>query len=94
MRLSEALGISFKVRESDKRYDRGWGFEGLGSLPVACSWSITIQEVQGLPTTFDFDLFEDNSPLIIGLDLKRYSNTENFSHDRMFKFRRRHDTTI
>lgn len=43
-------------------------------------WSLTVEyeeEEEDRPTTFDFDLFEDYYPLIVGLDLIINANTEN-----------------
>lgn len=94
IKLFEALGIAFDVRRPDKLYERGWGFQCQGASPIACSWSITVQDLAGSPTTFDFDLFRDDSPLIIGLDLRIHSNTENMGTGRAFKFKRPTDSDV
>lgn len=94
IKLCEALGIPFKIRRPDKYYERGWGFQCQNSSVIACSWSITLQDISGRPTTFDFDLFRDESQLIIGLDLKAYSNTENMGMERLFKFKRPTDSEV
>lgn len=86
--LSEALGIPLTVRVADKFYKRGWGFECKGPSTVICSWSITELDAKGRRTTMDFDLFDDDSPILIGLYIKEYSNTEEMHEEMTCKFRR------
>lgn len=45
-------------------------------MPVMCSWLLTVQDLQGRPVLFRFDLFDDCSPLILGLDVKQYAKTD------------------
>lgn len=59
-----------------------------------CSWSLTVQDNDGNPTTFDFDLFRDDSPLIIGLDLRRYSDTENMGSVKLIRIKRPTDGLV
>lgn len=79
MDLSAALGISFEVDPPRHIYARGWGFDCLNSHPVVCSWSIIVQDLNDRPIEITFDLFDDSSPLVIGLDLKQYTTTDNFN---------------
>lgn len=44
---------------------------------VLATWYLTISDDQGRPTLFPFDLVECSSLLIIGLDIKRHSDTLN-----------------
>lgn len=85
MRLAVALGIEFNVDAPRRVYSRGWGFDCLNSHPIMCSWTITIQDLNDRPTEITFDLFKDSSPLVIGLDLKRYTSTDNFRHELIIK---------
>lgn len=48
---------------------------------IECSWSIAIKDIDGKPNILEFDVLRDESPLMKGLDLRRYSNTDNLDGD-------------
>lgn len=60
-------------------------------MPVICSWTLALQDMNGHPTFLSFDLFDDNSPLIIGLDVSRYATTDFLSDSPRISFRRPSD---
>ena len=65
------LGIELRLEMPSFYYRRGWGNKAaLGAKPGVCSWTLTIADRHGKQTSFTFDLFDDDSPLSIGLDDK------------------------
>lgn len=90
--MREALGTSFRARRPDRIYERGWGVQCQGAPQIICSWSVTIQADRGIPTTFDFDHFNDESPLIVGLDLSQYSDTDNMGSESCIRIKRHTDS--
>lgn len=69
-------------------YMRGWGSKGLCTSPVLFSLTLLIKYLNGHLTFLTFDLFDDASPLIIGLDLSRYASTEFLAHPPVLTFGR------
>ena len=57
-------------------YRRGWGDKSLGAKPVVCSWTLNIADLRGNPTTLTFELFDEDSPLSVGLNDKQCSVTD------------------
>lgn len=66
----------------------GWGDNCLDAKMIEFSWTLTIPDSNGLPTSFSFDLVAGSSPLIIGLDTKQYANTINLESHPYIEFRR------
>ena len=73
--LCDLMGIELVLDPAPFNYKRGWGHNGLGASKVVCSWTLTIEDVNGLPVSFRFDLCDDDSPLSIGLNVKAESIT-------------------
>lgn len=73
MALCDVLGVRFFAEAANKNYKRGWGIDSHDALPIICSWTLTLQDINGRTTHISFDLTHGDSPLIIGLDLQQYS---------------------
>ena len=58
---------------------------------TVCSWSITVHDNAGKPTSFTFDLVPGNSPLILGQEVRAYCNTFNLAEQRYIQMRRTYD---
>lgn len=58
-------------------YYVGWGENGANAKPVLYNWTFVVNDIMSVPTSFSFDLVQEKSPLIIGLDQKKYSDTMN-----------------
>ena len=56
-----------------------------------CSWSITVHDNSGKPTSFTFDLVPGDSPLILGQEVRAYCNTFNLAEQRYIQMRRPYD---
>lgn len=54
---------------------------------------LTVQDIHGRPIAFRFDLFDDDWPLILGLDVKRYTKTEFMVDPPLITIRRPSDTS-
>ena len=85
------LGIPFEIDPPRERYYHGWGDECLGARMIVYSWTITIHDVHGKPTSFTFDLVSGNSPLILGQEIREHCNTFNLANEKYIQMRRPHD---
>lgn len=72
-------------------YIRGWGPNGADEARVIASWSITVQDMNNQPTVLRFDVTDDESPITIGMDMKKFSITVNLSSPTTIKLRRSFD---
>ncbi len=77
--LSNILGISFVMSACTRHYTHSWGPSPSSAQPVLGSWSFTTFDVNGLPTTFEFDIIDGPAPVIIGLDARKFSDTYNLT---------------
>lgn len=85
-RLCDLVGISISLDPPRNIYRRGWGCEGLEPTTVICSWTLTLQDLEGKVTHVTFDLFDDDSPLIIGLYVTKYGRTDFLSDPPNYPF--------
>ena len=74
-----------------EKYLHGWGDECLGARMTVCSWTLTINDIQGRPTSFTFDLVPGVSPLILGQEVREYCNTFNLAEQKYAEMRRPFD---
>lgn len=86
--LCDLLGIPLSLDPPRMTYSRGWGIKALDPSPVICSWTLTLQDINGLTTHITFDLFDDRSPLTIDLDLCRYARKDFLSDPPLLTFHR------
>lgn len=86
--LFDALVIQLKVEEPRHTYMHGWGERCADANLVVFSWLLTIMDTNGPPTTLIFDLVRGESPLIIGMDVKQYSDTYNRTPQKSITYRR------
>lgn len=92
MRLCAAMDIQFQPERPRSRYHRGWGNECIKPKPVLCSWSVSFKDIHNQPIELTFDLFDDESPLTIGLDIRRYSVTDMTSKPATMTIKRPEDS--
>lgn len=91
-RLCDIIGRPVKIEKARSDYRRGWGPYGSDSMPIIGLWSITIQDINDKPTTLDFDVTDDDSPITVGMDVQRYCVTDNLSTPRRVVMKRPRDT--
>lgn len=77
--LCDAIGIPLTLDPPRDVYQRGWGPTASNAVLITSSWTLTIQDMHDKAVSLTFDLSEDDSPLVIGLDAKRHSITDNLS---------------
>lgn len=71
--LCEVLGRRFVVEQSNRQCRRGWGCNALDLQPIIFSWSLTVQDIYNSPATIAFDFTDNDSPLIIRLNIQKFS---------------------
>ena len=91
MELAEDLGIPLNLKPPKESYWRGWGDECTNAKPIIATWTFTVLDIYGRPTTLSYDLTEGRAPLITGLDVKKYSDTCNLSDPPFVKIKRPSD---
>lgn len=85
------LGIPFRVTAIESPYMHRWGNTCENAKPVEYQWTVTVNDVHKKPTSFCFDLVDGDSPMIIGLNLKKYSDTINRGTPNRLCFKRPSD---
>ena len=90
--LCDILGTPLVLESPRDRYYHGWGEECLNPKLIVASWTLHVQDVEGKPTAFTFELVEGTSPLILGMDVRKYSNTFNLSDQKYIEMRRPTDS--
>lgn len=93
MSLFMAICIGLKLKPSRAINLHEWGEGCSDSKRIICSWTITMPEIDGRPAKYTFDLVRGRSPFIIGLDLKRNSDTFNLTTPHIIRFKRPMDRT-
>lgn len=78
-KLCNILGMNLKLKPSRSLYHHRWGMNAADSKHVVASWYLTINDLNKKSAMFVFDPVEGESPLLIGLDTKQYSTTDNLS---------------
>lgn len=89
--LCDALAIQLKLEELRDTYMYGLGDRCADAKVVARSWSLTIIDVNGYPTTPIIHLVRGKPPVMIGMDVKHYSNTCNRTTQKSTTYRRSDD---
>lgn len=67
------MGLALSVEQSRERYFHGWVLNCGDAKQVVCTRNLIVMLTQKKPTVISFDLVEGDSPLIIGIDAKRYA---------------------
>ena len=47
-----------------------------------CIWTLPVLDLNGLATSFTLGIVQGNSPLLVGLEVRKYSNTFNLQQDK------------
>lgn len=71
--LCELLEIDLIAIPSQENFLYRWGEKGLDSKPIVASWELTVFDVENNPCSIVFDLLPDDSSIIIGLDVGKFS---------------------
>lgn len=70
VKLCDQLEIQLVLDPPREAYLHGWGITCALSKLIIATWVLIVNDINGFPTPLPFDLVEESSPLIIGLDLK------------------------
>lgn len=92
-RLCDVMELPLRLRAPRQEYKHGWGAEFLDAKSRTWKWDLMVEDGYGKPNVMKFDLVEGKSPLIIGLDVKRYADTLNRGEPPRIVFRRPFDTS-
>lgn len=92
--LCDVLGIALNLEPPRSTYMHGWGTDCLDAKPVVCSWTVTFADTQGNPTSFTFDIVKGDSPLVMGLDVGRHTDSHNLTAKPLIKILRPRDNAL
>ena len=92
-RLADALGVPLYLEPIHRPYWHGWGDQCNDQKRVLYNWRVTVNDIHGNPTAFVFDLVDGESPLIVGLNLKKHADTLNRARPPRICFQRPCDTS-
>lgn len=70
LKLADALGLSFKPQSASYPYFTGWGNQGANPKKVIYHWTLTVNDINPIPTEFSYDIRPGSSPIILGFDQK------------------------
>lgn len=87
------LGITVELSPPREVYERGWGKECANPKIVRHTWYLTVLDANKQPTTIPFDIVDGDDDVMIGLDVKEFSDTINRGMPRRITFKRPHDTS-
>lgn len=86
--MCDMIGMPLRLEAPRADYLHGWGIGCADARPIINSWDMNVNDINGKATTFTFDLMKGESPLIIGLDVKKYAITDNTSKPPCMRFKR------
>lgn len=58
-------------------YRRGWGPNGSDASEVIAAWTLYLQDMNNNPVSIPFDVTNDDSPIVVGMDVKQCTTTNN-----------------
>lgn len=82
------MDVELQLELAQSNYMHGYAVDCADAKPVKVFWNFTTHDMNGRPATLSFDIVEGRSPIIIGLDLKRYSDTRNMPKESNLTFQR------
>lgn len=88
------MGRKMSLDEPRAIYSRGWGPNGSDSSDVIAAWSLFMQDMMNQPVEIVFDVTNDESPIIIGMDLKKDTTTDNLTSPPRMIMKRPEDRSI
>lgn len=77
MSLFDVLDVNLKVENPWAHYIIGSGDSPSNARHIFCSWYLTIYDVNRHPVTMTFNLVDGQSPLIVRMDIRNFSDTCN-----------------
>lgn len=92
--LCDQMDIAFQVDKPRASYLHGWGDKCADAKTIGFSWSTTIMGANNWPETLTLDLVDGESPLILGMDVRQYSDTCNQMYPSTIAFKRPHDKRV
>lgn len=92
-RFCELLEIDLEILPVRTEYMHGWGTDGLGAEPILASWELTTIDAEGKSCSIEFDVLTGSSPIIIGLDIGKFSIQNNIAPAPFLYFQRPSDST-
>lgn len=88
VKLCDVLNREVELDEPKALYQRGWGPAASDAASVIAAWRLHMQDVNRKPVVIVFDVTNDNSPIVIGMDIKRFTTTNNLSKPTFMYMRR------
>lgn len=87
-KFCDALSIEVNIEKPRMNYKHGWGNNCSDAKSVIGTWYLKIQYVNGNPTTIPFDVIPGSSPMLVGLEIEKYSDSITSSTPHTITFQR------
>lgn len=68
-----------ELDEPRASYRQGWGPNASDSSDVIAAWTLFLQDMNNKSVSMIFDVTNDGSPIVVGMDVKKYTTTDNLS---------------
>lgn len=92
MMLADEIEIDLEHSLPKSVYDLGRFSACSGAQKIRCTWYLADLDGIKEATRIPFDLLEESPSLFVGLDVKRYANTETTKENNRIIFKRSVDT--
>lgn len=89
--LCDAFGIPLVLSEPRLVYRNGWRDKCSDAKTVVSTWLLRKMDRNSTPTVIPLDMVEGDSPLILNLDIKRFSDIINLESTWVIKIKRPSD---
>lgn len=89
--LCDVMGFQYAVGPPTVVCYQGWGQACSILQLVKCTWILDTIDSESNPVSFEFDLTDGNSPLILGIYFLQYFDTCNIRASRVIRFKRQSD---
>ena len=90
--LCDTLEIILNLDPPLGNLSLGWGTDFINAKPIMASWIFTVIDLDNNPTFFIFHLVEGSSPLLLGPDVKYFTNTLNLLNEKCIIIKSPSDT--
>ena len=92
VQICNAFAIPMVLKPPRENYQHGWGQGCADAKPIQYTWDLSVDDINCKYTVMTFDLVEGFSPMLVGLDVKRHSDTVNGQTPSFIVFQRPTDT--
>lgn len=80
IKLCEILQRDVNLDAPKAQYSRGWGPNSTDPSTIIAAWTMLFQDMDNKAVAITFDVTDDDSPIIVGMDIKMHTITDNIAN--------------